>query len=176
MVHCSHADSDRPSLEFTSQRTSHLDESQGINEHMQNNQSCNAQVYLNKEIDPEKSKYIPNIHYSNKQRKCTNEQSAAAERINDQIKEFRHKQSRVFANISRRMPYQEHTTSYISFASQLNEYVNNHRAKQHQFRQNSSFENCQNRSLKNVKMRKETRKVFFAKQHYTIGTIRGNNI
>ena len=152
-----------------------LDESQGINEHMQNNQSCNAQVYLNKEIDSEKSKYIPNIHYSNKQRKCTNEQSAAAERINDQIKEFRHKQSRVFANISRRMPYQEHTTSYISFASQLNEYVNNHRAKQHQFRQNSSFENCQNRSLKR-KDAKRNQKSFFAKQHYTIGTIRGNNI
>ena len=97
----------------------------------------------------------------NNKRKCTNDQSEAAERINEQIQEFRRKQSRVFAYKSSRMScHDEYPSRDISFARQLKEYTNKHRAKQHQSRQMSPVESRPNPSL-GRKFSKKNQNSFF---------------
>ena len=110
----------------------------------------------------------------NNKRKCTNDQSEAAERINEQMQEFRRKQSKVFAYKSSSMSrHDEYPSRDISFARQLKECTNKHRAKQHQSRKMSPVESRPNPSL-GRKFSKKNQNRFFRIQHYTIGAIRGN--
>ena len=97
----------------------------------------------------------------NNKRKCNNDQSEAAERINEQIQEFRRKQSRVFAYKSSCMSrHDEYHSRDVSFARQLKEYTNKHRAKQHQSRQMSPVESRPNPSL-GRKFSKKNQNSFF---------------
>ena len=107
----------------------------------------------------------------NNKRKCTNDQSEAAERINEQIQEFRRKQSRAFAYKSSFMSrHDEYPSRDINFARQLKNIQINIGLININLGKCRPLNLVQTRLL-DVNFRKKTRIGFLGQQHYMIGTI-----